>query len=79
MYFRADEEFYAELDQKLTAARKKEINFLTGNKVQKKRAAELFIQEHPKLKKSWDWLRERSRPARVFLKSKLGVDLTDAV
>ena len=79
MYFRADEEFYAELDEKLTAARKTEINFLTGNKVQKKRAAELFIQEHPRLKKSWDWFRERSRPARVFLKSKLGVDLTDAV
>ena len=79
MYFRADEEFYRELDEKLTAARKEEINFVTGNSTQRKRAAELFIQEHPKLKRSWDWLRENSRPARVFLKSKLGVDLTDAV
>ena len=79
MYFRGDEEFYRELDEALTGARKQEIRFVTGTGTQRKRAAELFIQEHPGLKKSWDWLRERSRPARVFLKSKLGVDLTDAV
>ena len=79
MYFRGDEEFYRELDEALTGARKQEIRFVAGTATQRKRAAELFIQEHPGLKKSWDWLRERSRPARVFLKSKLGVDLTDAV
>jgi MoaA/NifB/PqqE/SkfB family radical SAM enzyme len=79
MYFRADEEFYAELDQTLEAVRKKEIRWMFGGNKARKRAAELFIQEHPKLKKSWDWFRENSRPARVFLKSRLGVDLTDAV
>ena len=79
MYFRADEEFYRELDEKMTEVRKKELNFVTGTGLQRKRAAEVFIQEHPMLKRSWDWLRETSRPARVFLKSKLGVDLTDAV
>jgi MoaA/NifB/PqqE/SkfB family radical SAM enzyme len=79
MYFRADEEFYAELDQTLEKVRRKEIRWMFGGNKARKRAAELFIQEHPKLKNSWDWLRERSRPARVFLKSRLGVDLTDAV
>ncbi|MBV8519464.1 MAG: radical SAM protein [Acidobacteria bacterium] len=79
MYFRADEEFYAELDQTLEQVRKKEIRWMFGGNKARKRAAELFIQEHPKLKKSWDWLRESSRPARIFLKSRLGVDLTDAV
>ena len=79
MYFRGDEEFYRELDEKLSEKRKEELNFVTGTGVQRKRAAEVFIQEHPRLKKSWDWLREHSRPARIFLKSKLGLDVTDAV
>lgn len=79
MYFRADEEFYRELGEKMAEARKKEVRWIFGTGKQRKRAAELFIQEHPRLKNSWDWLRETSRPMRVFLKSKLGVDLTDAV
>ena len=78
MYFRDDGEFYAELDEKLTEARKKEIRFVTGtNGAQTRRGA-----LHPgasELKRAWDWFRENTRPARVFLKSKLGVDLTDAV
>lgn len=79
MYFRADEEFYAELDEKLEKARRKEIRFVFGSNKARKRAAELFIQERPHLKKSWDWMRENTRPIRVFLKSRLGIDLTDAV
>jgi MoaA/NifB/PqqE/SkfB family radical SAM enzyme len=79
MYFRADEEFYKELDEKLETARKKEIRWVFGTAKQRKRAAELFIQSHPSLKSRWDWLRENTRPMRVFLKSKLGLDLTDAV
>jgi MoaA/NifB/PqqE/SkfB family radical SAM enzyme len=78
MYFRADEEFYAELDRELETMRKREIRFF-GSQKQRKRAIMLFVQEHPRLKSSWDWFRERTRPTRVFLKSKLGIDLTDAV
>jgi MoaA/NifB/PqqE/SkfB family radical SAM enzyme len=78
MYFRADEEFYAELDRELETMRKQEIRFF-GSRTQRRRAITLFVQEHAALRDSWNWLRERSRPARVFLKSKLGVDLTDAV
>jgi hypothetical protein len=79
MYFRADEEFYAELDEKMEAVRKKEIRFVFGSNKARKRAIELYIQEHPKLKNSWDWFRDNTRPMRVFLKSRLGVNLTDAV
>jgi hypothetical protein len=79
MYFRGDEEFYAELDQKLEAARKEEIRLVSGDAKQRKRAVELYVQEHPRLKRSWDWFRENTRPVRIFLKSRLGVDLTDAV
>jgi len=71
MYFRGDQEFYAELDQTLQKMRKKEIRG--------KRAAELFIQTHPRMKRAWDWGRERSRPLRRFLKTRFGWDLTDAV
>jgi hypothetical protein len=79
MYFRGDEEFYAELDQKLRETRNEEIRWLTGTNKQRKRAAELFIQAHPRVKKAWDWGRERSRPFRKFLKARFGWDLTDAV
>ncbi|HEX7708940.1 MAG TPA: radical SAM/SPASM domain-containing protein [Thermoanaerobaculia bacterium] len=78
MYFRADEEFYAELDRELEVMRKQEIRFF-GSRTQRRRAITLFVQEHPPLRDSWNWFRERSRPARVFLKSKLGIDVTDAV
>jgi len=79
MYFRADEEFYAELNEALTAMRKNEIRVLGGSKRQRKRAAVLFIETHPRVKKAWDWARDNSRPARKFLKSRLGWNVTDAV
>ena len=78
MYFRGDEEFYAELDQKLTEARKKEVNVLHG-KEPARRALTLFVHERPRLKQAWDWFRDNSRPARKLLKSKLGINVTDAV
>ena len=78
MYFRGDEEFYAELDQKLTEARKKEVNVLRG-KEPARRALTLFVHERPRLKQAWDWFRDNSRPARKLLKSKLGINVTDAV
>ena len=79
MYFQGDEEFYAEMDRALTTMRKKEIRFVFGNNKQRKRAIELYVQEHPRVKSAWDWFRENTRPMRIFLKSRLGLDLTDAV
>ena len=78
MYFRGDEQFYAELDEALTKMRKNEIRVL-GSERERKRAAMLFIQSHPRVKKAWDWARENSRPARRFLKSRLGWNVTDSV
>jgi hypothetical protein len=79
MYFQGDQEFYAELDQALTKVRKKEIRFVFGNNVKRKRAIELYVQEHPRVKKAWDWFRENTRPMRIQLKQRLGINLTDAV
>jgi hypothetical protein len=79
MYFRGDVEFYAELDQVLEKERKREIRLVFGTAKQRKRYIELFVQEHPRVKASWDWFRENTRPMRIFLKSRLGVDVTDAV
>ena len=78
IYFRGDAEFYAELDQKLQEARRNEIRWL-GTKKQRKRAAVLFLQTHPRVKNAWDWGRERSRPLRKLLKIWFGWNLTDAV
>lgn len=78
MYFRADEEFYRELGLALDEARRKEVR-VSGDAKQRRRAIALFVQERPLLKRSWDWGRERSRPLRKFLKSRLGIDVTDAV
>ena len=78
MYFRYDEEFYSEMDAALTKMRKREIRW-TGGKKERKRAAVLFIETHPRMKHTYDWLRENSRPFRAFLKKRLGVNLTDSV
>lgn len=77
MYFRADDEFYRELGEALDGMRAREIS-LFGEKVQRRRAITLFVQSHAPLKKTWDWIRESSRPVRVFLKRRLGVNVTDA-
>jgi MoaA/NifB/PqqE/SkfB family radical SAM enzyme len=79
MYFQGDDEFYSELDRALTATRKKEIRFVFGDNTKRKRALELYVQEHPRMKRAWDWFRDNTRPMRVYLKSRLGVNLTDAV
>jgi MoaA/NifB/PqqE/SkfB family radical SAM enzyme len=79
MYFRYDEDFYRELDQELNAARKQEIAFVSTSPVRRRRAAELFIQTHPRVKNAWDWGRERSRPFRALLKKTLRINLTDSV
>jgi len=31
------------------------------------------------VKRAWDWFRESTRPMRIYLKSRLGVNVTDAV
>jgi MoaA/NifB/PqqE/SkfB family radical SAM enzyme len=78
IYFRGDADFYAELGQKLREARRNEIRWL-GTKKQRERAAELFLQAHPRMKSAWDWCRDRSRPIRKLLKAGFGWNLTDAV
>ena len=75
MYFRGDAELYAELNQKLREVRRSEIRW-TGTKQQRKRAADLFLQTHPRAKSAWDWGRDRSRPLRKVLKAWFGWDLT---
>src|SRR5258706_166797 len=86
MYFKVDEEFYAELDAKLEAVRKREVRWI-GTPKQVKRRADVFLYDHPKLKefiakdhwrKTYDWLRDSSRPLRVALKRRLHINLTDA-
>jgi MoaA/NifB/PqqE/SkfB family radical SAM enzyme len=86
MYFKFDEEFYAELDAKLEVVRKKEVRWI-GTPKQVKRRADVFLYDHPKLKefirgqrlrKTYDWLRDSSRPIRVALKRRLHINLTDA-
>ncbi|MEA2165648.1 MAG: hypothetical protein QOK37_3775 [Thermoanaerobaculia bacterium] len=86
MYFKFDEEFYAELDAKLEVVRKKEVRWI-GTPKQVKRRADVFLYDHPKLKEivsgqrlrqTYDWLRDSSRPIRVALKKHLRINLTDA-
>lgn len=79
MYFRGDEEFYAELGQKLQEARKEEIRWIHGTRKQRQRAVTLFLQTYPWVKHAWNWGRERSRPFRRFLKARLGWNLTESV
>src|SRR2546428_5965361 len=86
MYFRADEEFYRELGERLDVLRAKEIRWF-GSPRQVKRRAEVFLYDHPKVRKfldtldlrsTYDWLRNTSRPFRKVLKRHLGINLTDA-
>jgi len=86
MYFRGDEDFYRELGEALEQARKREVRFV-GTPKQMKRAAEVFLYDHPRLRealstvwlrRSYDWARNSSRPLRVTLKRRLGWNLTDA-
>lgn len=86
LYFRGDEDFYRELGEALEIARKREVRFL-GSPAQMKRAMELFLIKHPRVReafskarvrRSYDWLRNSSRPLRKALKRHLGVNLTDA-
>jgi hypothetical protein len=85
MYFRVDEEFYAELDAKLEAVRKREVRWL-GTPKQMRRRADVFLYDHPKVKdlidgtslrRTYDRLRESSRPLRIILKRHLHINLTD--
>jgi MoaA/NifB/PqqE/SkfB family radical SAM enzyme len=86
MYFRVDEEFYAELDAKLEKVRRKEVRWL-GTPKQIKRRADVYLYDHPKVKdlvsgdrlrRTYDWLRDSTRPLRVALKRHLHINLTDA-
>jgi MoaA/NifB/PqqE/SkfB family radical SAM enzyme len=86
MYFRADEEFYAELATRLDEVRRKEVRWI-GRPAQVKRRTEVFLYDHPRIaelvsgthiRALYDWLRNYSRPFRVVLKERLHINLTDA-
>ena len=86
MYFRGDQDFYRELGEALEQARKREVRFV-GTPTQMKRAAEVYLHQHPKVRqalsaewvhRAYDWARNSSRPLRVTLKRRLGWNLTDA-
>jgi MoaA/NifB/PqqE/SkfB family radical SAM enzyme len=86
MYFRGDQEFYAELAAKLDETRKREVRFI-GTPKQMKRAAEVYLHTHPRVRqtlsadwlhRAYDWARNSSRPLRATLKRRLGWNLTDA-
>jgi hypothetical protein len=79
MYFRYDEEFYTELGAALDQQRKRELRWIGGGAKARKRAAIVFVESHPRVKRSYDWLRENSRPFRALLKRRLGINLTDSV
>lgn len=79
MYFRYDQEFYSELGAALDQKRKREVRWIGGGAKARKRAAIVFVESRPRVKRSYDWLRENSRPFRRLLKRTLRVDLTDSV
>jgi hypothetical protein len=58
-----------------------------GTPKQIKRRADIFLYDHPKVRelvssqrwrRTYDWLRDSSRPLRVALKRRLHINLTDA-
>ncbi len=80
MYFRGDEEFYAELGAALDEARRKELRWF-GSAAQFRRRTAMLLYDI--LSKSgayrlYDRLRNASRPLRIALKKRLHVNLTDA-
>jgi MoaA/NifB/PqqE/SkfB family radical SAM enzyme len=74
MYFRADEEFYADLARELDDARRREVRWL-GSPRQILRKLELFASERPGLKRFHASIRARTHGARVWLKDNLGLNL----
>ncbi len=79
MYFRYDTEFYTELGEALDVQRKREVRWIGGGAKARKRAAIVFVESRPRVKRSYDWLRENSRPFRRLLKRTLGVNVTESV
>lgn len=84
MYFRADEDFYRELGEALDGVRKREVRWF-GTPRQMKRRADIFLYDHlyvlirqRTMREVYDWLRNSSRPLRIVLKKRLGINLTDA-
>jgi MoaA/NifB/PqqE/SkfB family radical SAM enzyme len=71
---------------KVEVVRKKEVRWI-GSPAAMKRRADIFLFDHPRVKemvrgdrlrKMYDWMRDSSRPARVALKRRLHINLTDA-
>ena len=79
MYFRADEEFYAELGARLDEVRRTEAPPQLAPLPPPQYVPPAMLASHPRLLRVYDWARNTSRPARAFLKKNLGLDLTDSV
>ena len=80
MYFRGDEEFYAELGAALDQARRKELRWFGSAAQFRRRTAMLLydILSQSGAYRLYDRLRNASRPLRIALKKRLHVNLTDA-
>ena len=63
MFFRADEDFYRELDAALEPVRKREVRWF-GTPRQVMRRAEMFVSSHPRARALYDRLHNGSRPLR---------------
>jgi MoaA/NifB/PqqE/SkfB family radical SAM enzyme len=73
VYFRADEAFYRELRAALAPERRRRAQAR-----RLRRAARAVVGRFPRLGPAYDRLREASRPARRWLKRRLGLGLTEA-
>lgn len=77
MYFRADEDFYRDLDLALTKARRQQNAWFHGAKAVR-RWADVFFSRHPTWRPQYEEWLDRTRAVRVFLKKYLRLDVTNA-
>jgi MoaA/NifB/PqqE/SkfB family radical SAM enzyme len=76
-FFRGDDDFYRELGAALDRARAATGN--RGSLPRLRRRVAGLLARVPAARPAWRWLGDRSRPLRIWLKRRFGVDLTDAV
>ena len=69
-YFRADEEFYRELDAALEPVRKREVRWI-GTPKQMSRRLAVFLYRHAQARRIYDRLRNGSRPLRHWIRDRM--------
>ena len=74
MYFRGDEEFYAELAGALDEARRREVR-MVGSPRSMARAVESAVYSSSRLRSAYDRFRIASRPFRLWLKRRLRLNV----